>query len=126
MEISLKVKNNGIQKGTIGWLAENAAILKVDETDDGRRAVWLESTYHGNITILAVAGFDDGYGYNPGISSLARQPGEYTPCALNFPVTDACWKALDEMADKAVEILEQDEPAKKVVFEDAVEAEMVA
>ncbi len=113
MEIKLKIKNNGIQTGTIGWLAKNAATLSVGESKNGYRGVWLQDHEGKTITTLAIAGYH-GEG-DTSISTIERD-NPYM-LGLDFPCTDACWEALEVMIEKSVEILEQDAPSKKVFFE---------
>ena len=58
MELTVKIENKGNQIGTVGWLAKNAAKLRVGTSKHGCRGVWLDDHDGKTIDTLAIAGFN--------------------------------------------------------------------
>lgn len=108
-EIKINIKNNGLSKGSVGWLAKNAKTIRIANTTGGEKAAWLEDNEDTVIFCLASASYHTTDEYVP----LTRG---YSENCLEYPVTDACWEMVKVLIEKALELLEEDQPAKEISF----------
>ena len=106
-EINIKITRNGEVNGTVGWLAKNAAELRVSQTKDGEPGVWLFD--HDGKSLECLACIDHNYG----MLSLDRE--EESDCLLaNRHYTDAAWAVLCRLIVQAKALLDEPEEMAKV------------
>jgi hypothetical protein len=119
MEISLKVQKTGNLPGTVGWLAENAAVLKVTKTTSRQRAVILEDKDGKKMTVLCVEDWNDDGTISQAQRYTGRDNGYGYELFVDFICTDACWKKLEEIIAYSVTLLDEPEEVAddyRVVF----------
>ena len=108
MNITLQIQNNGIARGTLGWLCANIGSIKIGETKSGKQAAWLLDRDGKNITVLAVRGW---WEHAPAIETAGRDTDTSIP-TLNADMifTDAAWEIIKQCQQIAVSAME--EPAE--------------
>jgi len=103
--LDITIKSAGHAKGTVGWLAEQAHGLTIARTKDGCEGVWLVDKSGGTITALAIRGY--WYKKWPEIETIAcDRTGVNGPGAVDIPWTDAAWRAVCDLGERAKTILE--------------------
>lgn len=108
--IKIKIRNQGNLRGTVGWLAQNAATIDIGKTNGDNQGAWLLDHAGKTITTLAVRNFwDDGE-----IAKLGRDArncvwfGEAPdPTDDIMACSDSCWNSLETIINKAVELMDE-------------------
>lgn len=105
--LTITLGNHGKAKGTVGWLISNATEFHVGRTQSGTPAAWLRFGDGTEPICLAIQNpyqCDPGYPESRDIGILQRDfYDKYTRPRLEFVVTDACWRALESLAETARE-----------------------
>jgi len=103
--LDIKITSQGHARGTVGWLAEQAHGLHVARTRDGCEGIWLVDSKGGTITALAIRGY--WLAGSSDITTIAEdRSGENGPGACEIPWTDAAWRAVCDLGERAKTILE--------------------
>ena len=108
-EMKINIKNNGLSKGSVGWLAKNAKTIRVGNTTGGEKAAWLKD--HDDEVIFCLASAS--YNSSDEFVSLTRG---YSEDCIDFPVTDSCWEMIKVLIEKALELLEEDQEPMEITF----------
>jgi len=108
MNITLEIQNNGLSKGSLGWLCSNLGKIKIGNTKTGNQAAWLLDRDEKNITVLAVRGWWEGTSSIEKAGRNADYCHYYAPTLdSNMVFTDAAWEIVKQCQDIAVEEMEE-------------------
>lgn len=105
MNVTLKIDNDGMAKGTLGWLAHNADTIHVGQTKNGKRGAWLRDPEGNTITVLAIEDYME-LGDGEIHTAVQRDPscvGALLCADILF--TDAAWVAMTKIIAIAVDAM---------------------
>jgi hypothetical protein len=131
VNVNIVIENNGQTKGTIGWLARNAAKIEICDMVSGNgRLARLMGADGKKITTLALADGDGLLGVCRASSDSEEDDyGDLVQVASEIKCwTDAAWKVIVQMIQVAKEHLEEPEEMAKLVtvkFEPAHDDQIV-
>lgn len=109
-KINISIKRNGHARGTIGWLAANAASIKIGESQKGKQGAWLVDHEGKTITPLAIRGmWDDDEIHTVRKADFADRGYDLTPDDIVF--TDAAWAIIEQIIPQAVAAMQDGEEA---------------
>lgn len=110
MDINIKIDNKGCAEGTIGWLAKNAAMIKIGETKNRNQGAWLQDHQGKTLTILAIRDYW-GMPEDPRIEKI--KPNVSPPeLECDFTATDAAWVVLEKLTNLAEAEMNKGEQAE--------------
>lgn len=105
MHITLSIQNNGLSKGSLGWLCANLGSIKIGETKNGKQGAWLKDREGNNITVLAVRGFWEST--DPKIETIIRHCDMGVQLAAEMAFTDAAWNIIQQCVEIAVSAMNE-------------------
>jgi hypothetical protein len=123
--IKIKIANKGKVKGTVGWLADHAAEIKIGESESGRQGAWLKDKDGNIITVLVIRGYWDNEKHKLDFAVRRENNSQdgYELVADCF-FSDAAWKKIE--ATQKIVALQMDELWEaEAEAEDEVEAEEI-
>lgn len=110
MKVTLGIQNNGLSKGTLGWLCSNLGSIKIGETKSGKQGAWLIGRDGESITVLAVRGYwNEVPGFRSKIETVKRD-GHPDELLADMGFTDAAWEIIERCVSIAAEAM--NEPAE--------------
>jgi len=121
--IEVRIANNGVQAGTIGWLANQSIEIIIGITKNERaRAAWLKVGEKSEL--VAVDGYECNFGDlipAEGVcgAKVERYDGYFQTHAFGVALTDAAWAAVEGLIATARDVF-----AKQVLIEAQAEAQV--
>ena len=104
--IKIKIDDKGRAKGTVGWLLDVADHIKIGTTKSGNQGAWLKDVNGETITVLAIRNWE----YKTGIQLIEKCDDmniSHIFLCPDFPLSDACYERLYELAQKAAVIMDE-------------------
>jgi len=101
--LKVEIEKKGYVKGTVGWLCQESASVKIGETENGRQGAWLKDKAGNTMGTLAIREWEN-YSEEIKLFGSSGQPEEDV---FGFACSDACWKKTKEIQTEAVKIMDE-------------------
>jgi hypothetical protein len=106
MQLEVRVDNKGQVEGTVGWLKNKSPYIAIGRTCEGKQAAWLKDAHDNTIFVLAIRG----YIYDGTMLTMLEPSADmvlYFSDIRYFAVTKSCWKAVKDIRNHAISILNE-------------------